>query len=200
MVELREHANRLREDNGSMQTRLEGSQAEKSRGPPRTLPLSRPDKGKGAAVPDDINLPADDGLSSTALHSHDVHHPRTPQKPNPEKDPLVDPANPLVPCNAEYGEKPAGIDASQSQLMNMCPNDLGASPHRYHPCTLLSGLLPPHTCFSPLPSEDHRTCSPLPSVNIFWIKILPAASLCRPSPCTMALLIHTITCCISTKR
>ena len=51
--------------------------------------------------------------------------------------------------------------------MNMCLNDSGASPHRYHPCTLHSGLLPPHTCFSPLPSEDHNTCSPLPLVNIF---------------------------------
>ena len=66
--------------------------------------------------------------------------------------------------------------------MNMCQNDPRASPYRYHPCTLLSGLLPPHTCFSPPPSENHRTCSPLPSVNIFWIMILPATSLYRPSP------------------
>ena len=136
----------------------------------------------------------------TALHSHGVHHPSTPQKPNPEKGPIVDPADPSVSRNAGYGEKPTGTDASQSQLMNMCPNDLGASPHRYHPCTLPSGLLPPHTCFSPSPSEDHSTCSPLPSVNIFWIMTLPAASLYRPSPCTTALPIRTITCCISAKR
>ena len=85
----------------------------------------------------------------TALYSHGVHHPRTLWKPNPRKGPLVDPADPLVPRNAGYGEKPTGTDANQSQLMNMCPNDPRASPHRYHPCTLLSGLLPPpHMFFS----------------------------------------------------
>ena len=88
----------------------------------------------------------------TDLRSHDVHHPQTPWKPNPEKGPLVDPADPSVPRNAGYGEKPVGTDASQSQLMNMCPNDPGASPHQYHPCTPSSGFLPPHTCFSPPPS------------------------------------------------
>ena len=62
VAELREHANQLREDNERLQTRLEASQAEKSRGPPRTLPPSRPDKGKKAAIPDDIDLPADDEL------------------------------------------------------------------------------------------------------------------------------------------
>ena len=136
----------------------------------------------------------------TALRSHDVHHPRMPRKPNPEKGHLVNPTDPSVPRNVGYGEKLAGTDASQSQLMNMCLNDPGALPHRYHQCTLPSGLLLPHTCFSPPPSEDHRTCSPFPSVNIFWIMILLAASLYRPSPCTTALPIRTITCCISTKR
>ena len=63
MVELREHANRLREDNERLRTRLEASQAEKSRGPPHPLPPSRPNKGKEVVVPDDINLPADDELS-----------------------------------------------------------------------------------------------------------------------------------------
>ena len=136
----------------------------------------------------------------TALRSHGVHHLRTLRKPNPEKGPLVDPADSSVPRNAGYGEKPVGINASQSQLMNMCTNDPGASPHRYHPCTLRSRLLPPHTCFTPPPSKDHNTCSLLPSVNIFWIMILPAASLYCPLPCTTALPIRTITCCISTKR
>ena len=135
----------------------------------------------------------------TTLRSHGVHPPRTPRKPNPEKGPLVDPANPSVPRNAGYGEKPIGTDASQSQLMNMCPNNPGASAHQYPLFTLPSGLLLPHTCFSPPPSEDHNTCSPLPSVNIFWIMILLAASLYRSSPCTTDLPIHTITSCISTK-
>ena len=200
MVELREHANQLREDNERLRTRLEANQAEKSRGPPRPLPLSRPDKGKEAVVPDDINLLADDELSFRSSPLFVVHHPRTPRKPNPEKGPLANPAYPLVPCNVGYGEKPVGTDASQSQLMNMCPNDPRALPHRYHPCILPSGLLPLHTCFSPLPSGDHRTCSPLPLVSISWITNLHVAFLYRLSPCTMALPIRTITCCISTKQ
>ena len=64
MAELREHANLLWEDNERLRTRLEASQAEKSRGPPRPLPPSRPDKGKEAVVLDDIDLPAYDELSS----------------------------------------------------------------------------------------------------------------------------------------
>ena len=136
----------------------------------------------------------------TALRSHDVHHPRTPRKPNPKKGPLVDSADPSALCNAEYREKRGGTDASQSQLMNMRPSDPGASPHRCHPCTLPSGLLPPHTCFSPPPSEDHNTCSHLPSVSIFWIMTVPAASLYRTLLCTVALPTRTITCCISTKQ
>ena len=63
MAELREHANRFREDNERLRTRLEAIQAKKSRGPPHPLPPSRPDKGKEAAAPDDIDLPADDELS-----------------------------------------------------------------------------------------------------------------------------------------
>ena len=102
----------------------------------------------------------------TALRSHAVYHPRMPWKPNPEKGPLIDLANPSVARDVGYGEKPARTDASQSQLMNMCPNGLGALPNRYHPCTLPSGLLPLHTCFSPPPSGGHRTCSHLPSVSI----------------------------------
>ena len=66
VAELCEHANRLQEDNERLRTRLEACQADKSRGPPRPLPPSRPDKGKEAVVPDDINLSADDELSSNS--------------------------------------------------------------------------------------------------------------------------------------
>ena len=81
----------------------------------------------------------------TALRSHGVHHPRMPRKPNPEKGPLIDPAYPLVPRSAVYGEKLAGTDSSRSQLMNMCPSNPGVLPHRYHPCTHVFLLRPPKT-------------------------------------------------------
>ena len=64
VAELREHANRLQEDNERLRTRLEACQADKSRGPLRPLPPSRPDKGKEATVPDDIDLSTDEELSS----------------------------------------------------------------------------------------------------------------------------------------
>ena len=64
VAELREHVNLLWEDNEHLRTRLEACLAEKSLGPPRPLPPSRPDKGKEAVLPDDIDLPADDELSS----------------------------------------------------------------------------------------------------------------------------------------
>ena len=158
-----------------------------------------PTKAKGSLYPTTLTCRRMMSYLLAALCSHAVHHPRTPRKPNPEKGPLTDPVDPSVSGNAGYREKPAGTDASQSQLVNMCLNDPGASPHWYHPCTLHSGLLPLHTCFSPPPSRDHRTCSPLPSISISWITNLPAASLYRPLPCTTTLLIRMITCCISTK-
>ena len=64
MVELHEQANRLREENERLKTRLEAGRVEQSREPPRSFPPSRPDKGKEVAVLDDIDLPADDELSS----------------------------------------------------------------------------------------------------------------------------------------
>ena len=66
MAELRVQANQLREENERLQTQLEASRVNQSREPPRPFPLSRPDKGKETAVPDDIDLPADDELSSSS--------------------------------------------------------------------------------------------------------------------------------------
>ena len=64
VTELRVQANQLREENERLRTQLEASQAEQSREPPRPFPPSRPGKGKGIAAPNDIDLPADDELSS----------------------------------------------------------------------------------------------------------------------------------------
>ena len=64
VVELHEQANRLREENERLRTQLEVGRAEQSREPPRPLPPSRPGKGKEVIAPDDVDLPADDELSS----------------------------------------------------------------------------------------------------------------------------------------
>ena len=159
-----------------------------------------PTKGKRSLYSTTLTYRRMTSYLPVALRSHVIHHPRMPQKPNLEKGQLADPADPSMSRDARYREKPAVTDTSQSQLVYMCPNNPGVSPHWYHPCTLPLGLLPLHTCFSPPSSGDHRTFSPLPSVNISWITNLLVASLYRPSPCTTALLIRTITCCISTKQ
>ena len=64
MAKLHEQTNRLREEMERLRTRLEAGRAEHSREPPRPFPPSRPGKGKEVATSDDIDLPADDELSS----------------------------------------------------------------------------------------------------------------------------------------
>ena len=64
MAELREQENRLREENERLQTQLEAERAGQSREPPHPFPPSCPDKGKEVATPDDVDLSADDELSS----------------------------------------------------------------------------------------------------------------------------------------
>ena len=64
MAELHEQANRLQEENKRLRTQLEADRVEQLREPPCLFPPSRPGKGKELAAPGDINLPADDELSS----------------------------------------------------------------------------------------------------------------------------------------
>ena len=64
MVELHEQANRLREENERLRTILEAGRTGQSRETPRPFPPSRLDKGKGVVAPGDVDLPADDELSS----------------------------------------------------------------------------------------------------------------------------------------
>ena len=56
----------MREENERLQTQLEVGRAGQSREPPRPFPPSRPGKGKEVASPDDVDLPADDELSSVS--------------------------------------------------------------------------------------------------------------------------------------
>ena len=76
MAELHEQANRLWEENERLRTRLEAGRAEHSREPPHPFPPSRPGKGKEVVAPDDIDLQADDELSSGSS-------PLPPRSPSP---------------------------------------------------------------------------------------------------------------------
>ena len=64
MAELHEQANWLRIENEHLRTRLEADRARQPQEPPHPLPPSRPSKGKEVVEPDDVDLPADDELSS----------------------------------------------------------------------------------------------------------------------------------------
>ena len=64
MAELREQENRLQEENELLRTQLEVGRAGQSRELPHPFPPSRPGKGKEVATPYDVDLPADDELSS----------------------------------------------------------------------------------------------------------------------------------------
>ena len=80
MAELHEQANQLREENECLRTQLEASRAGQSREPPRPFPPSRPSKGKEVAAPNDVDLLADDELSSS-----NSPLPRRSPSPNTEE-------------------------------------------------------------------------------------------------------------------
>ena len=66
MAELHEQANQLREENRRLQTQLEAGWVGQLREPPRPFPPSRLSKGKEVAAPNDVDLPANDELSSSS--------------------------------------------------------------------------------------------------------------------------------------
>ena len=66
MVELREHANRLQQENELLRARLETNEVENPQGAAQPVPLPRADKGKGPALPDYSDHPADEELSSNS--------------------------------------------------------------------------------------------------------------------------------------
>ena len=64
MVELREHANRLEQENERLWARLETNGVENPQVTAQPIPLTREDKGKGPALPDHSDHPEDDKHSS----------------------------------------------------------------------------------------------------------------------------------------
>ena len=64
MVGLREHANRLQQENKRLRARLETNGVENPQGAAQLIPLTQEDKGKGPALPNHNDHPIDDELSS----------------------------------------------------------------------------------------------------------------------------------------
>ena len=196
VAELCEQANRLREENERLRTQLEADRDEQSREPPRPFPPFRPGKGKEAVVPDDIDLSADDKLSSggspllrrsPSLNAAEDHsRKRSPCRSSRSvsiarrwmrREPSRD-QRPPTPAHQYVPDRTGGL---LRPVPNMYP-PIGAAPHRKQ--------------FLPPPFGDYRTCFPLPLDSISWTMILPVAFPYHPSPCTTVLPIRTITCYI----
>ena len=64
MAELREHANRLLQENERLRARLETNGVENPQVAAQPIPLTKADKAKGLALPDHSDHPADDEHSS----------------------------------------------------------------------------------------------------------------------------------------
>ena len=64
MAELRKHANRLQQENERLRACLETNGVENPQGAAQPVPLTRADKGKGLALPDHSDQPANDDFSS----------------------------------------------------------------------------------------------------------------------------------------
>ena len=64
MTELREHANRLLQENERLRAYLETNGVENPQVAAQPIPLTRADKGKGLALPDHSDHPANDEHSS----------------------------------------------------------------------------------------------------------------------------------------
>ena len=169
VAELREHANRLQEDNESLRTRLEAFQADKSRGPPHPLLPSRPDKGKEASVPDDIDLLADDELSSESSllprHSPSPNAAEAQSKKSPPCRPIQSISIVQRRVQREANRDRRQLEPAHEYAPERHGGVISQVPSMYPPF----GVATTRTCFSPPPSEDHNTCSHLPSVSIFWI-------------------------------
>ena len=110
MVELHKQENQLREENRRLQTQLEAGRVGQSREPPRPFPPSRPSKGKEVVVPDGIDLPVDDELSSGSSPL-----PRRSLSPNAaeahsRKRPPRGPVGPSALQGVEHGENPKEIN------------------------------------------------------------------------------------------
>ena len=63
VVELREHANHLQQENERLRARLETNGVENPQGVAQREPLTRADKGKAVALPDHSDHPTDDEFS-----------------------------------------------------------------------------------------------------------------------------------------
>ena len=140
VAELREQANRLREENERLRTQMEVGRLSNHESLPAhfLLPIlaraKRPLRGTISIYRPMMSY------SPAAPRFRAVHHLRTSWKTILEKGYLADLAGPSVSLGVECRENPAGTNDPPHQLTNMCSTELRISLDQYQPCTHLSGL------------------------------------------------------------
>ena len=133
MAELHEQANWLREENERLRTRLEASRAKQSREPPRPFPPSRPGKGKEVATPDNIDLPADDELSSGSSPlprrspSSNAAEAQSRKRPPRRSSRFINVARRRVRTEPSRDQRPP------TPAHQYVPDRAGGFPYQYHP-------------------------------------------------------------------
>ena len=179
---------------------MEAGRAKQSWEPPRPLHPSRPGKGKEVATPDDVDLPADDELSSNNFLLLRRSPSPNAVEAQSRKRPPCQPSRSISVVRPWVRRKPSRDQRLSTPAHRYVPDQAGGlpppAPSMYPPFGA-----PPHRRFLFPPSfGDHSTFSPLPLDRISWTKILPAAFPYHPSPCTTVLPICTITCYTITRQ
>ena len=153
MAELRDHANRLQQENDRLRTRLEAYLGKNTRGHTHPAPPVQPSKGKEPILPSDSDPPANDKLSSGSSPLLDL---LPPQNNAAERGPV--PIDLSVACAARHKERLVETDNIRSWPLKISLHGMGVWLHRSSSCILLSRLHPPRTWF-PLPLFGGlRTC------------------------------------------
>ena len=200
MAELREHANRLQQENERLQARLETNGVENPQGIAQPVPLTRADKGKGPPYLTTVIIQQMTNSPRIAPRFPIVHHLRIMWKPNPRRDLLASPVGLLVLHITECEKRPVEIGSVQNWPRNIyLPGSRAWPPNFRMSNTRLVHLLPFMQHFIPL-SGGRMTCC-LPSwASIFWTMSLLTDLSFHRLLCTTAPLIHMIICCTLTRQ
>ena len=200
MAELREHANRLQQENERLRIRPETNQAESLQEASQHVPPTRTNKGKEPALPDHNDPSADDELSSGS--SPLLYH--SPPRSNAEAESIKRPpchSSPAISGTHRRTLREANKDKSHSELApEHMPNRVGGMAPRFLPAQYPYEVPPALNVASypPVRRPYNMISSPLGQHILDYEP--PRGFVILPLLCTTAPLIHTIICCTLTRQ
>ena len=121
MVELRNRADHLQQENDRPRARLEEDRGENARGSSHPAPPINQNRGKEPILPSDSDATTDDESSSGSSSIHDLSPTKNNMEAKSRKRPPHHPAVPSVACIAEYEEKSVERGDSRNRPPKMCP-------------------------------------------------------------------------------